>query len=397
MNYENWISYRYLTARKEGFLAFLHVVSIVGVAIGVAALIVVTGIMTGFGNTLRDRIIGTTPHIKIEKEKGIQEFQKIEKEIASLKGVVGTSAYIQGNIFLEDSGHAVSQVIHGISPRAEDRVTEIKEYLVQGDITDLDGGGIIIGSELARYFGYMLGDEVTLIAPGSGISGHGWRYQLNIVGIFNTGMVDYDMNLSLVSLTKAKEIFALPENTVTGIGVRLADPYAAADIKENIHESLGYSFSVNTWIDINRNLFKALSLEKLGLFIVLSLMVLVASFNIVNTLIVTITSKIHDIGILKSFGVTNSSIRRIFTKQGIFIGLVGTFWGVVGGLVSAYLLATYFKVPQEIYAIDRVPVEIQLSDMLIIVTSALTISFLASIYPAARAARLQPVEALRYE
>ena len=268
---------------------------------------------------------------------------------------------------------------------------------LKGNLRDLSKDGIVIGSELARYYGYSIGDTVTLISPSSGLAGESWRYQLKIVGIFTSGMVDYDTNLVLVDLAKAQGIFNLPSNKVTGIGMKLANPYQATEMKENIFKLLGYGFLVKTWIDVNRNLFEALFLEKWGLFIILTLMVLIASFNIISTLIVTVTSKVHDIGILKAIGVTQGSIRRIFTRQGIFIGALGTIWGLIGGVGLSYILRTYVRVPQEIYSIDHVPIDLQLSDILIIIASALVISFSASIYPAMKAASLQPVDALRYE
>ena len=397
MNYENWISYRYLTASKGRFLSFLQFVSIAGVAIGVMALIVVTGVMTGFGNNLREKIIGTTPHAVIEKETGIKEFALVQEDLASIKGVVATSPYTQGNVFVEHAGHSVSQIVRGIDPATEGEVTKMEGYLQEGDIDLLKDDGIIIGKELARYYGFVLGDELTLIAPGSGIEGRGWRYKMKIVGIFSTGMVDYDMNLSLIHLNKGQEIYNLAENTSTGIGIKLKNPQKAMEAKQAIYKLLGYSFLVKTWIDVNRNLFEALFLEKWGLFIILSLIVLVAAFNIVSTLIVTVTSKIHDIGILQSFGVPRSAIRRIFTKQGLFIGTTGTMVGLLLGVGISYILRTYVKVPAEIYSIEHVPVDLQLLDILIIVASALFISFFASIYPAAKAASLQPVDALRYE
>src|SRR3989338_8234925 len=397
MNYENWISCRYLTASKGRFLTFLNVISVGGVAIGVAALIVVTGVMTGFGNNLREKIIGTTPHIMIETEGGVQDFASVQKKISGLDGVQGSSPYIQGNVFLENGSQVVGLVVRGIVPETEKKITSVDKYLVKGDFAALDTDGVIVGSELARYFGYSLGDTIHIIAPGSGIAGTGWKQNLKIAGIFTTGMVDYDTNLVIVHLKKAQQIFHLPENTASGIGVRVENPNKVDLVKDGIHGLVGYGFVVKTWIDMNRNLFDALVLEKWGLFLVLTLMVVVASFNIISTLIVTVTSKVHDIGILKSIGVPKSAIRRIFTKQGVFIGSLGTLLGVLGGVGLSYVLRTYVEVPKEIYSIDHVPVELQLSDMLAIITAAMVISFLATIYPAAKAANLQPVEALRYE
>ena len=187
MKYENFISYRYLTSSKGQFLSFLNIVSIGGVAIGVMALIVVLGIMTGFGNNLRDKIIGTTPHIVVEKEIGIKDFDTVSQTIAGVEGVKASSPYIQGNVFLEtSSGRALGQLVRGVVPETEGNVTKIQEYLKEGNLSDLKDDGVIIGSELARYFGYRIGDEITVISPGSGIEGRGWRYTLKIAGIFNS-------------------------------------------------------------------------------------------------------------------------------------------------------------------------------------------------------------------
>ncbi|MBU0467832.1 MAG: ABC transporter permease [Candidatus Omnitrophica bacterium] len=397
MGYENWISYRYLIASKGRFLTFLNVISIAGVAIGVMALIIVIGVMTGFGNNLREKIIGTTPHIMIEKETTIENYSAIQKNISNIAEVENSAPYVQGNIFLESSGQAIGLVVRGIDAIKEDKVTKISQYLIKGDLKELKGDNVIIGSELARYFGYSPGDEITLISPSSGLSGQGWRYKFKISGIFTTGMADYDMNVIAIDIIKAQEIFGLPEGFSTGIGVKLQNPNQSEEVKEKIYNLIGYGYIVKTWIDSNRNLFDALFLEKWGLFIILTLMVIVASFNIISTLVVTVTSKIHDIGILKSIGVTKKSIRRIFIKQGLFIGSLGTFWGVLLGVSISYILKNYVKVPKEIYSIDHVPVELQMFDMFVIVAAALIISYLATIYPAAKAASLEPVEALRYE
>ncbi|MBF0484466.1 MAG: ABC transporter permease [Candidatus Omnitrophica bacterium] len=325
MKYEKWISYRYLTASKTRFLAFLNIMSVAGVAIGVAALIVVTAVMTGFGHNLQEKIIGTVPHLMVEKETGVRDYDKVITDILTVKGVKAASPYIQSNVFIEQSGKAMPLGLRGIVPQTEQNITKVKEYMVEGKLADLTENTICIGSELAAYFGFRIGDEITVISPGSGISGQSWRYKLKVIGVFSSGMADFDMNLALVNLATAQKIFGAASNYATGIGIKTADPRYADEVKKNVYEKLGYGFLVRTWIDMNRSLFEALFLEKWGLFIVLTLMVLVASFNIISTLVVTVSSKIHDIGILQSIGLSQGAIKRIFVNQGLWIGFLGTF------------------------------------------------------------------------
>ena len=398
MNFEWWLTLRYLTAKKDKFLSVINFVAIAGIAIGVMALIIVIGVMTGFDHDLREKIVGANAHVLVEKETGLKNYQQLNARLKVLPGVLSSTPYIHGNVFLEAGTRAASLILRGVEPSSEGTVTRIDSYLTKGKVADLKGDGVIIGSQLASFYGYQIGDPLTIIAPASGVAGEGWRYQFKVAGIFTSGMYDYDMNLILVTLPKAEEIFNIGQ-TVTGIGLKLKDPDQAPMVKKEIYNQLGFSYLVRTWMETNANFFAALALEKFAMFVILTLIVLVASFNIISTLIVTVTSKVKDIGILKSIGASRACIRRIFTWQGLAVGAMGTFWGFTGGVSVILLLKKYqfIKLPQDIYYIDHLPVVVQASDVGLIVGSAMLITYIATVYPALKAANLEPVEALRYE
>lgn len=394
MNYTFWISLRYLTSRhKESFISLISIISVLGIAIGVMALIVVLAVMSGFDNDLRDKIIGTNAHILIEKPDGITDYEHVKEALTGIKGIKAFAPYINGRVFIQQDNRIITVILRGISSNEEKNVTKINNYLVEGSL-DLSENEVIIGRELSNYLGLSLDDEMSLVYPTKKEP-----RKLKVKGIFNSGMYDYDMNLIFVDIKDAQSILGLGKDVISGVALKLEDIYKAEAIKEQLFESLGFSYIVRTWAEINRNFFAALRLEKVTMFIILTLIVLVASFNIISTLIVIVKSKVKDIGILKAVGVSSKSIRRIFTMEGLLIGLCGTFFGVASGVGLCLLLKKYqfVQLPQEIYYVNKLPVSLQWNDIGIIVGAAILISFLSTIYPSSKAAKLNPVEALRYE
>ncbi len=391
--YEAWISFRYLVSRrKEKFISIISVISIMGVAVGVMALIVVLAVMSGFDNDLREKIVGTNSHIVIESDGGIKDYNELTDKINKMPHVVASSPFVNGQALIQENNQVIGVIFRGIDPEREIKVSNIKKYLEEGSLS-LGKDDVLIGGELSFRLGLKVGDFVSLVSAATPKP-----KEFKVKGIFNSGMFDYDMNLVFTSLEGAQDFYKV-DGLAGGIGVKVDDVYKADSIKNYIQSSIGFNYWIRTWSDLNKSLFSALKLEKITMFIILALIVLVACFNIVSTLIMMVMEKTKDIGILKSIGATNLSIKKIFIFNGFFIGFLGTSLGAALGFILCYLLKRYefIKLPRDIYYIDRLPINVNIQDSVTIIIAAIAISLVSTLYPAHQAAKLEPVEALRYE
>lgn len=393
MGAEFFIALRYLIGRKgTKFISFISFISIIGIALGVTSLIVVLSVMGGFGNELKKKIIGTYPHLSMELPDGISDYINVMKKIEKEDSVVAASPYITGEGIIRYRNYTSGVIIRGIHPEREAKITNIDEYLIRGELPK-NKFEIMVGKVLAEQLDLRLQENVKLVTPI-----HTKPADFKLVGIFESGMYDYDVNLVFIDLLSAQDIFET-QGLVNGIGIRVEDPYIADRVKRNLILNSDLPYPILSWQDRNKNLFSALKLEKTTMFIILTLIVIVACFSIMGTLIMVVMEKTKDIGILKSIGASNKSIRKIFTYQGLIFGISGAISGGAIGLSICYLLSEYkfIKLPKDIYYIDTLPVQIQWLDVGIITVCAILLSIIASIYPATCAAKLNPAEAIRYE
>ncbi|MFA4910238.1 MAG: lipoprotein-releasing ABC transporter permease subunit [Desulfobacteria bacterium] len=410
MSYELFIGLRYLKAkRKQTFISIITLISVGGVAIGVMTLIVVIGVMTGFKEDLTGKILGYYSHIVVLKQsEGLDDYEGIIKKIEKVKGVKSATPFIYTQAMLSSKSGSLGVVLRGVDPKTIGKVINIGSNMKEGSLLNLEGPsnsanypGIIIGKELSRNLGIFYGDTVNLISPMGVMTPMGMvprMKKFKIVGIFESGMYEYDSSFLYISLKNAQDFINMP-GVVTGIEVKTDDIYRVKEIASGIVRDLGYSYWTKDWMEMNRNLFAALKLEKITMFVILILIIMVAAFNIVSTLIMVVMEKNKDIAILKSMGATASSIMKVFIIEGLVVGVVGTLLGTIGGYALGFLLSEYkfIKLPSDVYYISTLPFRIGSVDSILIAISAIGISFLATLYPSWQASRLLPAEALRYE
>ena len=428
--YEFFVSLRYLKSRRrQGFISLITLISVGGVAVGVMVLIVVLSVMSGFETTLKEKLLGINAHLWVLPQRAgrLQGYRDLTSRIETIPRVTHATPFTAHEVMLMAGGRVAGTIVRGIDPDERSRTRDFARLFEGRDLTALlnprasdpgspddDGAqsarrGIVLGTELARTLRVAPGERIILNSPLGILQPAGILPNMRgftVTGTFETGMYEYDAKLALISLDEAQELFDLGE-VVHGIEVRVEDIYRVRDVAEATEALLGPSVWTRDWMQMNRTLFSALRQERVLMFIILALIILIAAFNIISTLIMMVMEKTGAIAILKAMGANNRGIYRIFMIQGLVIGLVGMVIGTIAGLILAWNLPAIAMViegwlgiqffPPDVYVIDQLPVEIRPLDVVAIVVTSVCVSFLATLYPAWNASRLDPVVALRYE
>ena len=407
--YEIFVSLRYLKTKKRyGTVSLNTFISIAGVVIGVATSIITLSVMTGFQGYFREKILSAIPHIVVMEYSGvgISDVRALQDKTGRVPHVLATTPFTISQAMLTSRDRVQGVVVRGIDPKTEVTVTHLGKNMVEGSlealaVRDRKVPGIVIGEDLARKFGASIGDTVTMVNPIGEETALGMvpkMRKFELVGVFDAGMYDYNTSFAYVSLRDAQNFFAMP-GKVSGIEVRIDEIYNAGEISDAIRNEVGYPYYTRNWIEMNKNFFSALKLEKIGMSLILIVIIIVASFNIIGTLTMIVMEKSREIAILKSMGATSNGIMRIFMFAGLVIGMVGTAIGaIIGyGTVAVITKTGVFSLPRDVYQVSHLPLSITGLDVLFICLTALGISFLATLYPSWQGAKQDPVEVLRYE
>jgi lipoprotein-releasing system permease protein len=404
--FELHVAVRYLLAkRKQAFISVISLISIIGVAVGVGAVVIALAVMTGLQQELRDRILGSNPHVYVSRVGGIDDYRTEVARLRNMPGVVGAAPDVLGQALISAGRGANPVQIKGVDPALEPSVTDVQRTMQSGSLESLsnrgDGiPGIVLGKDLAASLGVAVGDSVQVLTLEGVLTPMGSRplaRKRQVVGIFRLGLYEFDSSYAFVLLQDAMRLFDKPQ--VDFIQLRVADVYKAPQVAANVRDKLGEQYSTEDWTVMNKPLFSALTLEKIAVSLAVGLIVIVAALNIVATLILLVMEKHRDVAILKTMGASARSVTAIFMVQGLIIGLVGTSVGAALGYGLSFIFNHFrlIQVPIDVYQVSYLPFTVLASDFFIVVGTAIVICFLATIHPSRQAARLDPAQALRYE
>ncbi|MEQ1602232.1 MAG: lipoprotein-releasing ABC transporter permease subunit [Methylophilaceae bacterium] len=413
--FELFVGLRYTRAkRRNHFISFISLTSMIGIALGVAALIVVLSVMNGFQEEMRTRILGVAAHIQISGANNtLSDWPALAAHVKDAPHVQGLAPYIMAQAMLSYGQAVQGAIVRGVLPADEDKVADLGSHMRAGKLSDLRAGefGIVLGAELAQSLGVMLGDKVVVMAPQGQFTPTGVVpriKQFKVVGLFQIGMYEYDAGLALIHMDDAAKLYRMGDN-VSGIRLKVDDLFQTPQIVQQLAKRLDSvgAYYLSDWTDQHANLFRAVQMEKRIMFIILTMIVGVAAFNIVSTLVMAVNDKRADIAILRTYGASPLSIMKIFIVQGALIGFMGTLMGAVGGVLLALNIKTVVPfiehlfgvqfMAKEVYYISEVPSQLLWSDVTMITSVALVLSLLATLYPSWRASKMNPAEALRYE
>jgi lipoprotein-releasing system permease protein len=404
VSFELFIALRYLKAKRKGLFAVVTTsIGVAGVTVGVAALITTLSVMNGFQADIQKKIIGAQAHLNVFGVQSRADLARLDGLLRADPDVESTAPFALGQAIITCRGRTMGIVLKGLDPEREFKVNDLAKTLREGSWDGLQGGktpGIVLGEELARAIGAGVGEEVVLVSPSGFATPLGLipkMQRFRVAGLLHTGYYEYDSTTGYASLEAASKFFGVAAGA-TGIGARLRDLGRADAVARRIQLGIGPAYTVRSYNQLNRTLFAALKLEKGVMFIILTLIILVASLNIASTLILRSVEKTRDIGLLKAMGATPPQIRRIFLTEGFLIGSAGMAMGLALGLLLCWLIKTYpiVQLPPDIYYLSEVPVSVQPSDVAAVMAMGLLLSLLATVYPAARAAKINPVEAIHY-
>lgn len=401
--FEWLVGSRYLKPRRHGSLASLiALIATLGVFVGVAALIIVISVMNGFERDLSQKILGTNAHVRVTgvNRETLADAEALRRAAEQVAGVVAAAPVADGEVLLRAHGRVQGAKLRGIDPVHEARVTDIATYVTQGRFVFPDDSGIMLGEELARFLGVTLGDRVYIISPEMMLTPVGMAPKTvaaTVSGLFRSGMYEYDCVMAYVPLPLAASLLTA-DGRPTALEVRVTDPLQATAVATRLTRAFDYRLTVRSWQQINHSLFAAIRLEKVSMFVILTLIVFVAAFNVAGSLVMMVIEKTHDIGVLRALGVPARSVLRLFVLQGVLIGVAGVFAGALFGSGVCWFLARFgIRLPSDVYYIDKLPVDMQAPDVIIVVAGTLLLTLLAALYPAWRAARLDPVTAIRFD